>query len=112
MAEPPSGTPRPLAENENVFVPLFWLEKTQSIAIGSNPFPLTIPVPDILRNVVLRNTTVDVRRSKVKPPTLHRPGVGVDGLNIQGRTSEVNVSVYSCSLSLVTEKHATDYAGR
>ena len=27
---------------------------------------------------------VDERRSKVKPPTLHRPGVAVDGLNIQG----------------------------
>ena len=51
-AEPPSGTATPLAENENIAVPLLWVEKLHSMLVGSNPLPLTIPVPDMLRNVV------------------------------------------------------------
>jgi hypothetical protein len=41
----------PLAENENIAVPLLWVEKLHSMLVGSNPLPLTIPVPDMLRNV-------------------------------------------------------------
>jgi hypothetical protein len=40
-AEPPSGTATPLAENENIAVPLLWVEKLHSMLVGSNPLPLT-----------------------------------------------------------------------
>jgi hypothetical protein len=86
-AEPPSGTALPFAENENdvlVTPPALWVVKLQSMAVGSNPLALTIPVPSIVRVFAVCVTTVDERRSKVKAPTLHRPGVGVDELNIQG----------------------------
>ena len=36
---------------------------------------------------------MDERRSKVKGPTLHRPGVGVDVLNIQGAPKVAGVFV-------------------
>ena len=86
-AEPPSGAATPFAENENVVLglpPELWVVKLQSMAVGSNPLPLTIPFPSITRVEAFCITIVDERRSKVKPPVLHRPGVGVDGLNIHG----------------------------
>lgn len=88
-AEPPSGaeTVFPLPENENVvrvLPPALWVVKLQSMAVGSNPLPLTIPLPSIARIEAVCVTTVAERRSKVKPPTLHKPGVGVDGLNVHG----------------------------
>jgi hypothetical protein len=75
-AEPPSGTALPFAENENIALvrpPAFWVVKAQVMAVGSNPLPLTIPLPSITRVEAFRVTTVDERRSKVKPPTLQRP---------------------------------------
>lgn len=45
---------------------------------------LTIPVPVMFRNVLLCETTTDVERSNLKPPTLHKLGVAVEGLKIQG----------------------------
>jgi hypothetical protein len=41
-----------------------------------------MPVPVILRKVNVCVTTVELRRLNVNPPTLQRPGVGVEGLNI------------------------------
>ena len=41
-----------------------------------------MPVPVILRKVDVCVTTVELRRLNVNPPTLQRPGVGVEGLNI------------------------------
>jgi hypothetical protein len=93
-AEPPSGTALPFAENENIALvcpPAFWVVKAQVIAVGSNPFPLTIPVPSTVRDVAVRCVTVDERRSKVKPAALHRAGVGVDGLNTQGAENVAGV---------------------
>ena len=52
-AEPLSGTATPFAENENsvcVLPPELCVVKLQSMLVGSNPLPLTIPVPDIERN--------------------------------------------------------------
>lgn len=85
--EPPSGTVLPFAENENIdlwWPPAFCVVKAQVICVGSNPLPLTVPVPSTVRDVALRPVTLDERRSKVKPATLQRPDVGVDGLNVQG----------------------------
>jgi hypothetical protein len=67
----------------------------QSMPVGSNPLPLTIPLPSIVRDDAVCVTIVDERRSKVKPPTLHRPGVGVDALNIQGapKVAEVFIAI-------------------
>jgi hypothetical protein len=49
-----SGTAAPSAENENFVAelpPALWVENAHSMFVGSNPLPLTIPVPDILRNL-------------------------------------------------------------
>jgi hypothetical protein len=49
-----SGTATPSAENENFVAelpPALWVENAHSMFVGSNPLPLTIPVPDILRNL-------------------------------------------------------------
>ena len=95
-AEPPSGTALPFAENENialVWPPAFWVVKAQVMAVGSNPLPLTIPLPSTVRDDAVRCVTVDERRSKVKPATLHRPGVGVDGLNAQGAVTATGVFI-------------------
>jgi hypothetical protein len=82
----PSGTATPSAENENiacVLTPELCVVKL-SLPVGSNPLPPTIPVPSITRADAFCIAIVDERRSKVKPPTVLRSGVGVDGLNIQG----------------------------
>ena len=95
-AEPPSGTALPFAENENIALvrpPAFWVVKAQVMAVGSNPLPLTIPLPSTVRDDAVRCVTVDERRSKVKPATLHRPGVGVDGLNAQGAVTATGVFI-------------------
>lgn len=52
--------------------------------VGVKLFPLIVPVPVMFRNVLLWDTTADVERSNLNPPTLHRFGVAVEGLNIQG----------------------------
>jgi hypothetical protein len=49
-----SGTATPSAENENLVAelpPALWVENAHSMFVGSNPILLTIPVPDILRNL-------------------------------------------------------------
>jgi hypothetical protein len=51
-AEPPSGTGAPFAEKENVVLvvpPALWVVKLQSMAVLSNPLPLTIPLLSIER---------------------------------------------------------------
>ena len=63
------------------------------MAVGSNPLPLTIPLPSIVRFAAVCVTIVDERRSKVKPPTFQRPGVGVDGLNTQGAVKVAGVFI-------------------
>src|SRR6267143_5515284 len=86
-AVPPSGTALPLAENENIALrdpPELVVAKPHCIAVGVNPLPLTIPFPVITRANAFCTTTVDESRSNVKPATLHRPGVAIDGLNVQG----------------------------
>src|SRR4030095_6727657 len=80
-AEPPSGTATLFAENENddlVIPPALWVVKLHSMPVGSNPLAVTIPVPSIKRVFAVCVTTVAERRSNVKPPTLQRPGLGVD----------------------------------
>jgi len=83
-AEPPSGTLAAFAEKlKNVCLPkAFWDVKAHAPSVGSNPLPLRMPVPVILRKVDVCVTTVELRRLNVNPPTLQRPGVGVEGLNI------------------------------
>ena len=92
-AEPPSGTPcvptptpRPtFAEKLKNFwlPPAFGTVKAHDIAVGKNPLPsLTVPRLLMLRNVAFCVTIVELRRSNVNPPTLQRPGVAVEGLNI------------------------------
>ena len=58
--------------------------KLQVPGVDVKPFPLIVPVPLIFRNVLLWETTTDVERSNLNPPTLHKLGVAVDGLKIQG----------------------------
>ena len=87
---PESGTAPTLllfAENENIAwsTPLeFWVVNIQVIFVGVNPLPLTMPAPSIVSCVAVCIMRVEERRLKVKPPTLQRAGVGVDGLKIQG----------------------------
>src|SRR4029450_9125367 len=80
-AEPPSGTATLFAENENddlVIPPALWVVKLHSMPVGSNPLAFTIPAPSIVRAFAVCVTTVAEKRSNVKPPTLQRPGLGVD----------------------------------
>jgi len=87
---PESGTAPTLllfAENENIAwsTPLeFWVVNIQVIFVGVNPLPLTMHAPSIVSCVAVCIMRVEERRLKVKPPTLQRAGVGVDGLNIYG----------------------------
>ena len=90
-ADPPSGTVAPVAENENVEPPLFWVVKLHVIAVGSNPLPLTTPVPSMAMTELVCIMTVDESRSKWKPATLHKAGTGVDGLNCQGAVKVAGV---------------------
>ncbi|MGC2353371.1 MAG: hypothetical protein WA496_08245 [Candidatus Udaeobacter sp.] len=76
-----------VVEPENENTPLaggFWVVNVHEPGVGSKPLPLIIPVPLTLRNPPPCWTMVDVVRSNVNPPTLHRPGRPVEGLNIQG----------------------------
>ena len=56
--------------------------------MGSRPVPvpigLIVPTPVILRKVALCETITHDVRSNLKPSTLHRLGVFVDGLKIHG----------------------------
>ena len=60
-------------------------------AVGSKPLAKIIPVPLISKKLLFCNVTVDVCRSKVKPPTLHRAGVLVDGLKMYGEAMTTEV---------------------
>ena len=51
-------------------------------AVGSNSFPLIVPTPVTFKNVALWETMVEELKSNLKPPTLHKLGVLVDGLKI------------------------------
>src|SRR3954447_24349605 len=87
-AEPPSGTPcvAEFAEKlkKSWLPPAFWTVKAHVAAVDVKPLPLMKPVPVMLRKVAVCATTVELRRSNVNPPTLQRPGVAVEGLNIHG----------------------------
>src|ERR1051325_8816003 len=88
-AEPPSGTPTEAVFAEKlkkspVPPPAFWTVNAHLAVVASNPLPLTVPTPVMLRNVADCITTVALVRSNVNPPTLHRPGVAVEGVNIHG----------------------------
>jgi hypothetical protein len=69
-----------------LFEPLELLEvKLQVPGVALKPLPLAVPTPDILRKLALWETTVEVVKSKVNPPTCHRarvvgPGEGVAGV--------------------------------
>ena len=52
--------------------------------VGSNPFPLIVPSPVIFRKVALWEMITHEVRSNLKPPTLHKFGVLVEGLKIHG----------------------------
>ena len=73
--------------------------KLQVPGVGSNPFPLIVPIPDTSRNCALWDITVEELRSNVNPPTLHRadvagPGAGDPGvpeLKIQGAAMAAEV---------------------
>ena len=83
--DPPSGTPlkSPLAEKLNIpFAEGDCAVKLQVPGVGSNPFPVIVPVPEIRRKSAFCRTTTDASRSKVKPSTLQKPRVGVDGVKI------------------------------
>ena len=58
--------------------------KLQVPAVGRKLFPLIVPVPVIFRNVALCETTTELARSNLNPPTLQRFGVEVEGLKIHG----------------------------
>ena len=82
--DPPSGARKPSLE-EKLNTPLAFGDcavKLQVPGVGSNPFPVIVPVPEIRRKSAFCRTTVDPSRSNVKPPTLQRPGVGVDEVKI------------------------------
>jgi hypothetical protein len=64
--------------------------KLQVPGVELKPFPLALPTPVTLRKVVLWETTVDEVRSKVKPPTFHRPGLAGPGVGKAG-VPELNV---------------------
>ena len=74
-AEPPSGTLAAFAEKlKNVCGPVcvppaFWDVKAHVASVESNPLPLMMPVPVILKKVDVRVTTVELRRLNVNPPT-------------------------------------------
>ena len=82
---PPSGTPLPSVPAEKLKTPFalgVWDEKNHVPGVASNPLPDIVPVPEIRRKLPLRKSTVDAAKSKVNPPTLQRPMVGVEGLKI------------------------------
>lgn len=58
--------------------------KLQVPGVASNPLPLIVPRPVIFRKVELCETITHDVRSNLNPPTLHRFGVLVEGLKIQG----------------------------
>lgn len=58
--------------------------KLQVPGVGSNPFPLMVPVPRTSRKVELWDVTMEEVRSKVKPPTCHNIGVAGPGSGAPG----------------------------
>ena len=52
--------------------------------MGSNPVALIVPIPLMFKKVELWETITQEVRSNLKPPTLHRLGVFVEGLKIHG----------------------------
>jgi hypothetical protein len=58
--------------------------KLQVPGVGSKPFPLAIPTPVIFRKVELCEIMTHEVRSNLKPATLHKFGVLVEGLKIHG----------------------------
>src|SRR5215467_12124044 len=84
-AEPPSGTCEDVfaakLKKSPVPPPEFDTVNAHLALVTSNPLPLTVPWPTMLRNVAVCVTIVALVRSNVNPSTLHRPGVAVEGLN-------------------------------
>lgn len=87
----PSGTATVFVWKLKVLVlfPFELLEvNVQRPGVGSKPLPLSVPTPEIFRNVLDCMTTVDELKSKVKPPTVQSEGVGVAGLKAQADMTE------------------------
>src|SRR5678815_3594048 len=82
--DPPSGAAKlSLAEKLNTLLADGdCAVKLHVPSVASNPLPVIVPVPEIRRKSAFCRTTIDPSRSKVKPPTLQRAGVGVDGVKI------------------------------
>src|SRR5678815_4808397 len=83
--DPPSGTPLKSPLEEKLNTPSADGDCAVNLhdpSVGSNPLPVIVPVPVMMRKSAFCRTTTDPSRSKVKPPTLQRPGVGVDGVKI------------------------------
>src|SRR5262249_11196277 len=85
-AEPPSGTTEAVfaakLKKSPVPPPEFDTVNAHLAGVASNPLPLTVPTPLMLRNIAVCVTIVALVRSNVNPSTLHRLGVPVEGLNV------------------------------
>jgi|SRR5665213_91340 len=88
---PPSGTVDPVApENVNDgFAPpddgSCESKRQENAVVSRLGFVLEIvPIPRILKNPRVSVTIMSLPKSNVKPPTLHKAGVSVDGIKTHG----------------------------